>query len=71
MPDHASRRESNVNALEASLLASPILLAFSSYILDNGIFEQKLSRLKADGVTVARQPVIHTRFLINSPRGET
>ena len=68
-------RESNVNALVASLLAFLTLSAFSPQNRwDNGILNKAFSSdSSGDRITVARQPVIYTRFLINSPdiSGET
>lgn len=79
----ASIRESkNVNALQASLLASPTLPTFSSVpsvpiVIGTEWNETMVLLAKArpvpivigtgrSGITVARQPVIYTRFLINS-----
>jgi hypothetical protein len=61
-------RESNVNALKASLLTYPTLFAFSSPKPDdNGITEQSFFPADRNGFTVARQPMILTWFLFNPP----
>lgn len=71
MPDCASFRESNVNALVASLLALPTFVHLLILIVQDNGMKNKAFSIFMDGVTVARQPVIYTRFLINSLLGET
>lgn len=56
-------RESCVIKIKASLLACNIFISFSSVAANNGYIDKNWFVL----LTVARQPVICTRFLFNFP----